>query len=238
MAGHSKWAQIKHKKAINDGKRSQRFTKLIKEISVAARIGGGDPDGNPRLRTLLEKAKQINMPLENTQRAIKKGTGELPGVAYESHRYEGYGPHGIAIIIECLTDNKNRSVAELRHAFNVGGGSLGDTNSVSWMFKHMGVIRVKAESVSEDDLLAALLDYDIDSITVHDSLGTVITSTKSLDQVRKALIEAGFVVESAELEWVATNTVNLSEEQEARAYEFLEKIEDLEDVQNVYTNIA
>lgn len=238
MAGHSKWAQIKHKKAINDGKRSQRFTKLIKEITVAARAGGGDPDGNPRLRTLLEIAREINMPIDNAQRAIKKGTGELPGVHYESQTYEGYGPHGIAVIIECLTDNKNRSVAELRHAFNAGGGNLGDTNTVSWMFKHMGVIRINAGTATEDDLLNLLLEYDIDSIVVEDQTGTINTSIKSLDLVRKVLAEAGYKIESANIEWVPTTTTSLDSEQEARAMEFLEEVEELEDVQNVYTNIA
>lgn len=238
MAGHSKWAQIKHKKAINDGKRSQRFTKIIKEITVAARAGGGDPDGNPRLRTLLENAREINMPIDNAQRAIKKGTGELPGVYYESHTYEGYGPHGIAVIVECLTDNKNRSVADLRHAFSAGGGTLGDTNTVSWMFKHMGVIRIDASTTTEDDLLTLLLDYDIDSIMVQDQTGTIYTSIKSLDVIRKVLAEAGFKIQSANIEWVPTTTTTLDEEQEARAMEFLEEIEELEDVQNVYTNIA
>lgn len=238
MAGHSKWAQIKHKKAINDGKRSQRFTKLIKEISVAARAGGGDPDGNPRLRTLLENAREINMPIDNAMRAIKKGTGELPGVSYESQTYEGYGPHGIAVIVECLTDNKNRSVADLRHAFSAGGGNLGDTNTVSWMFKHMGVIRINAGTATEDDLLEQLLDFDIDGIELHDQTATITMSIKSLDAVRKALVEAGYKIESANIEWVPTTTTELSAEHEQRAMEFLEEIEELEDVQNVYTNIA
>lgn len=238
MSGHSKWATIKRKKALIDSKRSQHFTKLIKEISVAARARGGDPEGNPRLRTLLEKARAINMPTDNAMRAIKKGTGELPGVSYESQTYEGYGPNGIAVIVECLTDNRNRSVADLRHAFSVGGGSLGDTNSVSWMFKHMGVARIKADKVTEDDLLGLLLDYDIDSITIEDGIGTITTSIKSLEPVRKALVDAGYNVEDATIEWVPTTTTTLSAEQEERAMEFLEKVEDLEDVQNVYTNIA
>lgn len=238
MSGHSKWATIKRKKALNDSKRSKEFTKLIKEISVAARTGGGDPESNPRLRTLLEKAKAVNMPGENAMRAIKKGTGELPGVAYESITYEGYGPHGIAIIVECLTDNKNRSVAELRHAFNAGGGSLGDTNSVNWMFKRLGVINFNAGKATEDDLLSLLLDFDIEDISITDGLATVNTSLKSLEAVRKKLVDAGYTIDSADVEWVATNTVSLSDTEEARALEFLEEVEELEDVQNVYTNLA
>jgi YebC/PmpR family DNA-binding regulatory protein len=170
MSGHSKWATIKRKKAVEDSKRGKAFTKLIKEITVAARLGGGDPAGNPRLRLLLDKAKEVNMPLENTKRAIKKGTGELAGAnAYEESSYEGYGPAGIAIIVETLTDNKNRMASELRHLFSSHGGSLGETGSVNWMFEKLGVIQAEGASLSEDELLEKLLDYDVTNLEKDES---------------------------------------------------------------------
>lgn len=237
MAGHSKWKQIKYKKAIADNKRGAAFTKLIKEITVAARHGGGDPGANPRLRTLLEKAKLINMPIDNSQRAIKRGTGELPGVQYEQITYEGHGPVGVAIIVEVLTDNRNKAVAEVRHIFTKKGGVLGETNSVSWMFDRVGEVRAKA-SISEDELLEKLLDYDVSNITLDDGVFTIHCPVKSLEKVRQAVVDAGLPVESAEIEWIAKNPVELSETEQQHVLEFLEAVQDLDDVQNVYTNLG
>ncbi|MBT4855882.1 YebC/PmpR family DNA-binding transcriptional regulator [bacterium] len=236
MAGHSKWANIKHRKASQDSKRGKIFTKLIKEITVAARAGGGEPDHNPRLRLLLDKARHVNMPSDNTTRAIKKGTGELPGVHYEAHMYEGYGPAGSAVLVEVLTDNKNRAVADLRKTFSRRGGNLGEAGSVSWMFNHEGVIRVKPEGLSEDDLLEALIDFDVEDISVHDDLATILCDKKQIETVRKILVDKGLTVESAELEWVAKDPVELDEKNATKVFDFLEAIEDMEDVQNVYSN--
>ena len=237
MSGHSKWSTIKRKKAVIDSQRGKAFTKIIKEISVAARVGGGDPGANPRLRTLLDKAKALNMPIDNANRAIKKGTGELPGVHYEAYSYEGYGPHGIAIIIESLSDNKNRTVAELRHLFTNKGGSLGETGSVNWMFERMGVIKATGTGITQDDLLEKLFDYEINDIEQDENFFTIYCSVKALDQVKQAAQAQGLKVESAEIEWVAKNAVPLIDEQSEKALELLEALEDLDDVQNVYTNL-
>jgi len=238
MSGHSKWSTIKRKKAVIDSQRGRAFTKIIKEISVAARVGGGDPGANPRLRTLLDKAKALNMPIDNATRAIKKGTGELPGTHYEAYTYEGYGPHGIAIIIETLSDNKNRTVAEFRHLFSAQGGSLGETGSVNWMFERMGVVKATGKKITEDDLLEKLFDYEINDIEVEDDYYSIYCSVKSLDQVKQAVEKIGLKVESAEIEWVAKTTVPLSDEQSEKALEMLSALEEQEDVQNVYTNLA
>ena len=238
MAGHSKWANIRHKKGREDAKRGKAFTKLIKEITVAARAGGGDHDHNPRLRQLIEKAKQINMPKENIARAIKKGTGELPGVHYEEVKYEGYGPNGIAVLVETLTDNKNRTVADMRHLFSNKGGNLGESGSVSWMFEHRGVIRAQDRNTTEDNLLEKLIDFDIVDITNDENLFSVICESKSLDAIKKAIEQLGITVESAELEWVPKTPMNLSEEESRKAYDFLSTLDDHDDVQNVYTNLS
>jgi len=238
MSGHSKWSTIKRKKAVIDAKRGKSFTKLIREISVAARTGGGDPSGNPRLRTLLDKAKAINMPMDNTMRAVKKGTGELPGTQYEPHTYEGYGPHGIAVIVDTLSDNKNRTVAEMRHLFSAQGGSLGETGSVNWMFERMGVIQTQPSTMSEDTLLEKLLDYEINDIKNDDNHYAIYCNSKSLDCVKRAVEAAGLKVESAELEWVAKTPAELDDSSAEKAMEFLSELEDLDDVQNVYTNLA
>ena len=237
MSGHSKWATIKRKKAATDAKRGKEFTKLIKEITVAARLGGGDAAANPKLRLLLDKAKEINMPLDNTVRAIKRGTGEMPGQQYEEHLYEGYGPNGIAVVIDTLTDNKNRTVAELRRIFTSSGGSLAETGAVSWMFGRMGVLQVRG-ATSEDQLLELLLDYDIKDISYDGEVYSVTCDPKSLDKVKMTLQEHGLKVEKAEVDWVAQNTVALPPTQEEKAYEFLSSLEDHEDVKNVYTNLV
>jgi YebC/PmpR family DNA-binding regulatory protein len=236
MSGHSKWATIKRKKAALDSKRGKEFTKLIKEITVAARLGGGDPLANSRLRLLMEKAKEINMPQDNTIRAIKRGTGEMPGVNYEEHTYEGYGPYGIAIVIETLTDNKNRTVAELRRIFTSHGGSLAESGAVSWMFARQGVLEVTGVS-SEDQLLELLMDYDIKDVNSFENVWTVVCDPKSLESIKKTLSDAGIKVERAELDLVAQNYVTLSGEEYEKASEFLAELEDHDDVQNLYTNL-
>jgi YebC/PmpR family DNA-binding regulatory protein len=237
MSGHNKWSQIKHKKAKEDAKRGKAFTKLIKEISVSAREGGGDLESNARLRQLVDKAKYINMPQDNIMRAIKRGTGELPGVHYEPFTYEGYGPFGIAILVETLSDNKNRTVADLRHAFSKGGGSLGESGSVSWMFKKMGVIRGTSNK-SEDELLEALLAYDIADIKQDGTFFSIFCDAKSVAAVKQAAQNAGMTVDTAELEWVAQTTTELTDEQTAKVVDLLTTLQDHDDVQDVYTNLA
>jgi YebC/PmpR family DNA-binding regulatory protein len=237
MSGHNKWSKIKHKKAKEDSKRGKAFTRLIKEITVVARQGGGSVDGNARLRTLVEKAREINMPQDNIVRAIKKGTGELPGVNYEASTYEGYGPGGIAILVETLSDNKNRTVADTRHIFSKHGGNLGETGSVNWMFKHMGVIEATGD-ISEDALIEALLDFNIIDIKKDENHFSIITDTKSVDTVKQAVKNTGLQVESAESEWVAQNPVEVTEDQANKAVALLSALEDHDDVQNVYTNMA
>lgn len=237
MAGHSKWANIKHRKAAQDAKRGKIFTRLVKEITVAAKTGGGDPATNIRLRTLIDKAKEANMPLDNLKRAIQKGTGELPGAAYEEMMYEGYGPHGMAVIVEVLTDNKNRAVADVRHAFTSKGGSLAEGGAVSWMFQKTGVVRANGTGVTEDDVLERLLDFDITDITQEDGTFVITANPRSLEEIKGILEKAGLKVESAEMEWVASNKTTLSEEQQEQAFNFLNALEGLDDVQNVYTNL-
>ena len=236
MSGHSKWANIKHKKAKEDAKRGQTFTKIIKEITVCAKAGG-IPENNPQLRQLIDKAKEANMPAENIIRAVKKGTGELPGVSYESITYEGYGPGGTAVIIEALTDNKNRTVADLRHIFSRHNGNLAETGAVNWMFEKLGVIRGTIKGKTEDDLLEALMDYDINDISIEDDLATITTSMSALFQVKDALVKLGMKVEHAELEWIAINNLNVDEETEEKAFGLFEALEDNDDVQNVYSNL-
>jgi YebC/PmpR family DNA-binding regulatory protein len=238
MAGHSKWANIKHKKAKEDAKRGQSFTKIIKEITVAARNGGGDPDGNPRLRQLVDKARAVNMPQDNIIRAIKKGTGELPGVQYESLKYEGSGPGGMAIILEILTDNNNRTVAEMRHLFNKLNGNLGAAGSVAWMFDHLGVIRTADPKRTEDELLEMLMEFDVQDISIAEDMLTITTTIPALLSVKEELEKAEIVVEHAELEWVPKTPVELPAEKEEAAYKLLEALEEQEDVQNAYTNIS
>jgi YebC/PmpR family DNA-binding regulatory protein len=238
MSGHSKWKTIKHKKAKEDSKRGKAFTKLIKEITICARQGGGDPNSNARLRLLMDKAKEINMPLENTLRAVKRGTGELPGVHYESMTYEGYGPYGTAIMIDTLTDNKNRTVAELRHLFSAGGGNLAETGAVNWMFEHQGLI-VATGDTTEDRLLEDLLEHDIIDVNKNDdNQFSIYCDPKALMQVKNAVEDLGLKVESAEMAWVPKEMINLSEDDEKKAYDFLSEIEDHDDVQNVFTNLG
>lgn len=237
MAGHNKWSKIKHKKAKEDAKKGKAFTRLIKEITMVAREGGGNPGTNARLRNLIDKAREINMPQENIIRGIKKGTGELPGVRYEANTYEGYGPGGIAILIETLSDNKNRTVADLRHIFGKQGGNLGESGSVNWMFNKMGVIRA-AGTLSEDELLEKLIEFDITDIKHDVDFFSIFCDPKSLDAVKKAVKDAGLTIESAELEWVAQNPLDIPEDQQNKAIALLSALEDHDDVQSVYTNMA
>ena len=239
MSGHSKWATIKHKKAKEDSKRGKIFTKLVREITVAAREGGGDPASNARLRLILEKAKEVNMPLDNITRAIKKGTGEIEGGAmYEAFTYEGYGPCGTAVMVETLSDNKNRTVSDLRHQFSKAGGNLGESGSVAWMFEKKGVIHA-AGSMTEDDILEKFMDVNLDDATVADGAITLTCKANELDAVKKAALAAGLTVENAQLAWVAKNSVSLSDpEQEDSVFKFLEALDDLDDVQNVFANVG
>lgn len=237
MAGHSKWANIKHKKAKEDGKKSKVFTKIIKEITIAAREGGGNPDMNPRLRLLMDKGKEANMPIENALRAIKKGTGELPGVAYEEYTYEGYAPNGIAVMVDAITDNKNRTVAEFRRLFSENGGTLGETGTVNWMFEKLGAVNATG-TISEDNLLELLIDYDIKDIQIDDNNYTIYCDIKALSAVKEIVEKAGLKIESAGLEWVAKNTTELPEAKAEKVLEFLSEVEDHDDVKTVYTNLG
>ena len=237
MSGHSKWANIKHKKAKEDATRGKVFTKLSKEITIAAKEGG-DPNGNPRLRTLLEKARDVNMPADNVKRAIQKGTGELPGVSYEKHMYEGYGPGGIAVILEVLTDNKNRAIAELRHVFSRKGGNIAEGGAVSWMFSLKGIIRGPSKTFSEDELFEKLMDFDVEDVKIHESSYTVTCSVKAMNDIQVALKGMGLTVEHAEPEWVAKDFVEPSEADAEKAIDFLQSLDELEDIQNVYSNLG
>lgn len=239
MSGHSKWSTIKHKKAKEDAKRGKIFTKLVREITVAAREGGGDPAGNPRLRLILDKAKEMNMPLDNIARAIKKGTGALgDGAAYEAFTYEGYGPHGVAIMLETLSDNKNRTVSDLRHQFTKAAGRLAETGSVAWMFEHKGVVKASGK-ITEDELIEKLLDHDIDDVQVDEGVFSITCKMQDLDTVRKAVEQSGLKVEAAQLEWVAKTQVSLGDKsQEESVFKLLEALDDLDDVQNVYANLG
>lgn len=239
MSGHSKWSTIKHKKAKEDSKRGKVFTRLIKEITIAAKQGGGDSVGNARLRLAIERAKAANMPQENIARAIKKGTGELAGVSYEESVYEGYAPGGLAVIVETLSDNKKRTVAAVRHAFSKMGGSLAESGAVSWMFEHKGMVRADVNGMTEDEILEKLINYEVDDISLNDSVISISCDMKNLEKIKKGVEEIGLKVEEAQIEWVAKDLVSLSnKQQEDRAYKFLNSIEDLDDVQNVYTNLS
>lgn len=236
MSGHSKWHSIKHKKAAADAKRGRLFTRLIKEISVAARIGGGDPEANPRLRTAVQAAKDANMPLENIKRAVMKGTGELPGQHYETVVYEGYGPGGAAVLVEVLTDNKNRTVAELRHLFSKSGGNLGESGSVQWLFDKKGYLAVSRDEVSEEKLLEAALEAGAEDMKREGSSFAIYTAAESFDAVRSALAAAGIPIQSGELTMIPQTGVPLEGKQAEQMLRLMEALEDHDDVQNVYAN--
>jgi YebC/PmpR family DNA-binding regulatory protein len=236
MAGHSKWKQIKHYKAATDAKRGALFTKLIREITVAAKFGGGDPGANARLRTAIDAAKAKSMPKENIERAIKKGTGELEGESYSELTYEGYGPGGVAIIVETLTDNPTRTVAEVRHKFSKLGGNLGATNSVAWMFDRKGQIYVDATGLDEDKAMELALEAGAEDLVHEDEAYIVTTDPAQFHLVRSALEEKGLKIEEAELAMVPRNTVRVEGADAQAVVRLVEALEDLDDVQKVWAN--
>ena len=236
MSGHSKWASIKHKKGAADAKRGKIFTKIIKEISVAARLGGGDPDGNPRLRTAILNAKSNNMPADNVTRAIKKGIGELEGVHYEEATYEGYGPGGAAIFLEAMTDNKNRTVSEIRAALGKAGGNLGETGCVGWMFEKKGRITVKTDAKSENDLMELAIDAGADDMQTVDDHYEITIAVENFETVRKALEEASVPMDTAELTRIPQNTVLLDEKKGKALLKLMDILEDHDDIQKAYSN--
>lgn len=236
MSGHSKWSTIKRKKAAIDAKRGKAFTRMIKEITVAARNGGGDIDSNPRLRLAVDNAKGINMPMDNIERAIKKATGELEGASYLEITYEGYGPAGVAFMVETVTDNKNRTAADVRHFFSKYGGSLGESNSVAWMFERKGVISLASQGKSEDELMEIALEGGAEDIQFEDEFVEVTTSLESFESTRKAINDAGLEIENASLQWIAENMVKVEGDDLERTMKLIEALEDNDDVQNVFLN--
>ena len=237
MSGHSKWSTIKRKKGALDAKRGKIFTKLIKEITVAARMGGGDPEGNPRLRSAVGTAKSENMPKDNIERAIKKGTGELEGAVYDEISYEGYGPGGVAVLVDCMTDNKNRSVADIRHAFSKSGGNLGETGCVSWMFEKKGSILIDKDTIGEEELMDKALEAGAEDVVEEDNVYQVVTTPDDFEAVREALETDGINFIEASVSMIPQNVVEITEEKPARQIlRLLESLEEHEDVQNVFSN--
>ena len=236
MSGHSKWSSIRHKKAAVDSKRGKIFTKLIKEIMVAARMGGGDQLANPRLRSAVAAAKAENMPKDKIERAIKKGTGELEGVDYEESSYEGYGPGGAAVLIESLTDNKNRTVADIRHIFNKNGGNLGENGCVAWMFDKKGYIVVERSSVDEETLMETALEAGAEDVREDDSNFEVITAVEDFEAVKDAIEKASIPAETAEITMLPQTFANLSGKEALQMVRLMEMLDDCDDVQKVYTN--
>ena len=236
MAGHSKWKQIKHKKALTDSRRAATWTKIIREITVAARAGGGDPAGNPRLRLAVDNARAANMPNENIERAIKKGTGELEGVSYEEITYEAYGPGGVAIMIESLTDNGNRTVADVRRWLSRNGGNLGTTGSVAWMFDRRGQITIDGEKYDEETVIEAALEAGALDVESDEGTYTVLTEVADFTAVQDALREKGIEWEDAELAMIPKTEVKVEGPAAEQLVKLLELLEDLDDVQKVYTN--
>ncbi len=236
MSGHSKWHSIRHKKAATDAKRGKVFTKIIKEITVAARIGGGDPNANPRLRLAVDKAREANMPNDNVDRAIKKGTGELEGVSYEEIVYEGYGPNGVALMFDIVTDNKNRTVAEIRKILSKAGGNLGESGCVSWMFEKKGIILIPKNSTTEDELMEVALDAGADDIQEVDDSFEVSTSVEDFESVKNVLTEKEFNIESSDILRIPTNTVKLDDDKAEKIIKLMEQLEEHDDVQNISAN--
>lgn len=236
MSGHSKWATTKHKKAAADAKRGKIFTKITKEITVAARLGGGDPTGNPRLRTAVAKAKAVSMPADNIKRAIQKGTGELPGVSYEEITFEGYGPGGVALLIEVMTDNRNRTVSDIRHILGKLGGNLGESGCVSWMFSKKGYIVVSRAKADEEKLMSLALDAGAEDMQTEDDNFVITCAPNDFEQVRKALEDGGIALDAAEITMLPQTYVQLSGKEADQMMRLMEAIEDNDDVQNVYAN--
>ncbi len=236
MSGHSKWASIKHKKGALDAKRGKIFTRLIKELTVAARAGGGDPDMNPRLRQVIADAKAANMPADNIKRAIRKGTGEEPGVSYEEAQYEAYGPGGAAVIIDVLTDNKNRTVGELRHTLTKHGGNLAETNAVAWMFTKRGYIVVSKQKAKEDDLMAAVIDAGGDDLRDDGDNWEVLSSPETFHKVLDAVKKLGIEPEAAEISMLPQNYLKLEGKQAQSMVKLMDVLDDLDDVRHVWSN--
>lgn len=236
MSGHNKWSSIKHKKGAADAKRGKIFTKLIREITVAARMGGGDVAGNPRLRAAVALAKSENMPKDNIDRAIKKGTGELEGVSYEEASYEGYGPGGVAVLVDCLTDNRNRTVADVKHLFERHGGSLGEPGCVAYMFKKLGLIVVEKDKVDEEELLDLVLEAGAEDVKEEDTEFNILTDPVDFESVKKAVDDAGIPNTFAEITMVPQNTVEVEGKKAQQVLNLIEALEDVDDVSNVYAN--
>ncbi|MDR2103541.1 MAG: YebC/PmpR family DNA-binding transcriptional regulator [Treponema sp.] len=237
MSGHSKWATIKHKKGAADAKRGQMFTKLIKEISIAARMGGGDLEGNPRLRTAVLKARGANMPKDNIDRAVKKGTGELEGVNYEELIYEAYAPGGVAIFIEVLTDNKNRAAADIRNILTRAGGQLATSGSVSRLFKRQGIIVLDGEKYTEDEIMEVAIDGGAEDVALSDGVIEVTTAPEDFEAVLNAINDKGFETQNAEISMVPDVEVSLDNDAVAKVVRLIERLEENDDVQNVYSNV-
>jgi len=236
MSGHSKWAGIKHKKAKVDAQRGRIFTKLIREMTVAARVGGGDPAGNPRLRTAIQAAKAVNMPSDNIERAIKKGTGELEGVTYEEIAYEGYGPGGVAVLVEVVTDNKNRAVGEIRKIFSRHGGNLGESGCVAFLFEKKGYIQVDAAKVDEDKLMTIALDAGAEDLQREEGVFAVSSAPKDFEKVRDRIVKGGIQPLSAEITMLPKSTVKLEGKHAEQMLRLMEELEEHDDVQHVYAN--
>ncbi|CAN2040674.1 putative transcriptional regulator YebC [Candidatus Magnetomoraceae bacterium gMMP-15] len=236
MSGHNKWSSIKHKKGAADAKRGKIFTRLIKEITIAARMGGGDPTGNPRLRSAVQAAKSENMPKDNIERAIKKGTGELEGVSYEEVVYEGYGPGGVAILVESLTDNKNRAVADIRYILSKSGGNLGENGCVGWMFDKKGLISINKDGVDEDALMDVALEAGAEDVSDENGTFDVITTPEDFEEVKSAVEKAAIAYELAEVTMIPQNMLQLEGKEAAQMMRLMDTLEDCDDVQKIYTN--
>jgi YebC/PmpR family DNA-binding regulatory protein len=236
MSGHSKWSTIKHKKGAADKKRGKIFTKLIKEITVAARMGGGDPESNPRLRHAIAAAKAQNMPKDNFERAIKKGTGELEGVNYEEILYEGYGPGGVAVLVECLTDNKNRTIADVRYIFNKAGGNVGTDGCVAWMFDKKGLISVSKDDSDEDTLMEVALDAGAEDIKDEGDVFEIITEPDDYDGVKDAIDQAEIPCQMAEITMLPQNMTEVAGKEAEQMIRFMDALDDCDDIQKFYTN--
>jgi YebC/PmpR family DNA-binding regulatory protein len=237
MSGHSKWSQIKRQKGAADAKRGQLFTKLGREITVSARQGGGDPDGNPRLRLAIQRAREANMPMDTIERAVKRGAGGSDGAALEEITYEGYGPGGAAILIEAMTDNRNRAVAEIRNAFTRGGGSLGESGCVAWLFDSRGVIALDANGNDAEELALQAIDAGADDVKVEDSMIEIYTAPSALDVVRGTLESTQISITSAEIAMIPKTTLEADSKDALAVLKLMERLEDLDDVQRVYTNV-
>ena len=237
MAGHSKWANIRHRKGVQDAKRGKIFTKIIKEITVAARIGGSEVESNPRLRKAVANAKSNNMPADNIARAIKKGTGELEGVTYEEFSYEGYGPGGVAIMMEIITDNKNRSVADIRHILNKHGGNLGENGSVSWMFDKKGQIIIEKISGKDEYIFEAAIQYGAEEFSVDDDIYAVTTDQTIIMEVRDSMENEGYTILSSEIEMIPKTLIKLKGQDAQSALKLLDELDDHDDINHVYSNI-